>query len=63
MKLNSDGISLHKPSSKGGGGIIMNDNGEFLFAYVVPLGRGSNNQAEKEVALFGVTWCIHLGTR
>lgn len=61
VKVNSDGSSLNNPGAIGGRGIIENNSGNFLFAYAVPLGEGSNNQAKMETAVFGVAWCIHLG--
>ncbi|KAK4707184.1 hypothetical protein R3W88_033257 [Solanum pinnatisectum] len=32
-----------------------------LLAFATPLGEGTNNQAELESAIFGMTWSLELG--
>uniref|UniRef100_M1DRY4 RNase H family protein n=1 Tax=Solanum tuberosum TaxID=4113 RepID=M1DRY4_SOLTU len=34
-----------------------------LIAFTTPLGEGTNNQAEVEAAIFGMTWSLELGYR
>lgn len=53
VKLNSNGSTLSN-GSIGAGGILRNHKGEFELAYATPLGNGSNNKAEVEVAVFGI---------
>ncbi|WMV30206.1 hypothetical protein MTR67_023591 [Solanum verrucosum] len=60
VKLNTDGSALNNPGSIGAGGVLRNHRGELLFAFSVPLGEGTNNQAEVEAALFGLNWCAQL---
>ncbi|WMV13663.1 hypothetical protein MTR67_007048 [Solanum verrucosum] len=60
VKLNTDGSALNNPGNIGAGGVLRNHKGELLFAFSVPLGEGTNNQAEVEAALFGLTWCAQL---
>ncbi|XP_015164021.1 uncharacterized protein [Solanum tuberosum] len=60
FKLNANGSALDNPGSIGAGGILRNSNGDLIFAYYVPLGHGTNNQAEVEAAVFGLSWCVQL---
>ncbi|XP_015166827.1 uncharacterized protein [Solanum tuberosum] len=53
VKLNTDGSALNNPGSIGAGGVLINHMGELLLAFSIPLGEGTNNQAEIEAALFG----------
>jgi len=34
-----------------------------VLAFATPLGEGTNNQAEAEAAIFGMTWAFELGYR
>lgn len=43
------------------GGTLRNYLGDLLFAFSAPMGTGSNNEAEIEAAIFGLTWCLQLG--
>ncbi|XP_055814172.1 uncharacterized protein LOC129883562 [Solanum dulcamara] len=61
LKLNTDGSALNTPGYIGGGGILRNASSELMFAYAIPLGTGTNNQAEIKSAIFGLSWCLHLG--
>ncbi|XP_055814558.1 uncharacterized protein LOC129884254 [Solanum dulcamara] len=61
VKLNTDGSALSNPGNIGGGGILRNASSELIFAYAIPLGAGTYNQAEIKVAIFGLSWCLHLG--
>ncbi|WMV30193.1 hypothetical protein MTR67_023578 [Solanum verrucosum] len=45
-KLNTDGSALHNPGKIGGGGILRDEQGIIIFSFVLPLGEGTNNQAE-----------------
>ncbi|WMV45629.1 hypothetical protein MTR67_039014 [Solanum verrucosum] len=60
VKLNTDGSALNNPGSIGAGGVLRNHMGELLLAFSIPLGEGTNDQAEVEAALFGLTWCAQL---
>ncbi|WMV50079.1 hypothetical protein MTR67_043464 [Solanum verrucosum] len=60
VKLNTDGSALSNPGNIRAGGVLRNHKGELLFAFSVPLGEGTNNQAEVEATLFGLTWCDQL---
>lgn len=63
LKLNTDGSALGNPGKIGGGGILRNNQGTLIYAFTVPLGVGTNNQAELQAALFGITWCVQQGHR
>ncbi|KAH0655393.1 hypothetical protein KY285_030275 [Solanum tuberosum] len=54
-KLNMDGSALHNPGKIGGGGILRDDHGVIIFAFAIPLGEGTNNQAE----VSNSPWRIH----
>ncbi|KAH0646562.1 hypothetical protein KY284_034446 [Solanum tuberosum] len=60
FKLNMDGSALSNPGSIGAGGVLRNSLGDIIFAFSTPLGEGTNNQAEVEAALFGLSWCVQL---
>ncbi|WMV32724.1 hypothetical protein MTR67_026109 [Solanum verrucosum] len=47
-KLNTDGSALNNPGKIGGGGILRDSNGTIVYAFAIPLGEGSNNQAETQ---------------
>ncbi|XP_049378369.1 uncharacterized protein LOC125843198 [Solanum stenotomum] len=53
-KLNTDGSALHNPGKIGGGGILRDDQGVIIYAFVVPFGEGTNNQAEMQAACYGL---------
>ncbi|KAH0690823.1 hypothetical protein KY289_018181 [Solanum tuberosum] len=59
VKLNSDGSCSNGQS--GGGGIIRDQKGDFIFAYSIPLGNGTSNTAEAEALLYGLQWCASKG--
>ncbi|XP_059287186.1 uncharacterized protein LOC132040553 [Lycium ferocissimum] len=50
IKLNSDGSCLN--GKCGGGGIVRDYNGRVIFAYAIPLERGTSNLAEAAALLF-----------
>ncbi|KAH0660311.1 hypothetical protein KY289_029059 [Solanum tuberosum] len=64
-KLNTDGSALHNPGKIGGGGILRDDQGSIVYAFAVPFGEGTNNQAEVQAVCFGCyslledTQCVH----
>lgn len=45
-KLNTGGSTLNRPGKIGGGGILRDHQESMLFAFTIPLGFGTNNQAE-----------------
>ncbi|WMV46844.1 hypothetical protein MTR67_040229 [Solanum verrucosum] len=46
IKLNANGSALSNTGRIEVGGILRNSTGELIMAYAVPLGEGTNNQAE-----------------
>lgn len=60
-KLNTDCSTLNNPGKSGGGGILRNEYGNILYAFSVPFGEGTNNQAEVQAASYGQNWCIQHG--
>jgi len=52
---------LSNPGRIGAGGILRDQNGEMILAFATPLGEGTNNQAELEAAIFGMTRSLQLG--
>ena len=60
-KLNTDGSATPNPGKIGGGGILRDDQGSMIYAFAVPLGEGTNNQAEIQAAVFGLNLCIQHG--
>ncbi|XP_060178282.1 uncharacterized protein LOC132608243 [Lycium barbarum] len=61
IKINTDG-SFDKRNGKAGiGGVVRNENGDFIFAFSIPVQARSSNQAEAIAARFGVDWCIQHG--
>ncbi|XP_059277807.1 uncharacterized protein LOC132031987 [Lycium ferocissimum] len=58
-KLNSDGSS--KDGQCGGGGLIRDNQGNFIFAYSFNLGQGTSNMAEASALLYGLKWCANNG--
>lgn len=41
-----------------GVGILRDQHGAMVFAYTIPLGHGSNNQAEIQAVTSGIQWCL-----
>ncbi|WMV32966.1 hypothetical protein MTR67_026351 [Solanum verrucosum] len=60
-KLNTDSSALHNPGKIGGGGILRDEHGDIIYAFTIPLGEGTNNQAEVQAASYGLKWCIQHG--
>ncbi|WMV41212.1 hypothetical protein MTR67_034597 [Solanum verrucosum] len=60
-KLNTDGSALHNSEKIGGRGILRDDQGVIIYAFVVPFGEGTNNQAEVHAACYGLNSCIQHG--
>ena len=63
IKVNTDGSATNNPGKIGAGGILRNKNGRLVMAFTTPLGDGTNNRAEIEATIFGLTWAIELGYR
>ncbi|XP_055802387.1 uncharacterized protein LOC129871488 [Solanum dulcamara] len=61
VKLNTDGSAFHNPEKIGRGGLLINSQGDLIFAYSVSFGEGTNNQSKIMVAIFGLSWCLQLG--
>ncbi|WMV50073.1 hypothetical protein MTR67_043458, partial [Solanum verrucosum] len=60
-KLNTDGSALYNPGKIGGGGILRDDRGYIIYAFAIPFGEGTNDQAEVQAACYGLNWCIQHG--
>lgn len=54
FKLNTYGSALHNPGNIGGGGILKDSLGNMIYAFIIPLGVGTNNQVETMVAIHGL---------
>ncbi|KAH0709397.1 hypothetical protein KY284_010824 [Solanum tuberosum] len=54
-------VALSNPGRLGVGGILRDQKGHMKLAFATPMREGTNNQAELEAAIFGMTWSIHLG--
>ena len=61
--MNTNGSALHNPGKIGGGSILRNDYGNIIYAFCIPFGEGSNNQAEVQAATYGLNRCIQHGFR
>ncbi|WMV46072.1 hypothetical protein MTR67_039457 [Solanum verrucosum] len=61
LKLNTDGSALNNPGKIGGGGILRDHKGELVYAFSIPFGNGSNNQAETLAPSHGIEWCLQHG--
>ncbi|KAH0746322.1 hypothetical protein KY285_007979 [Solanum tuberosum] len=62
-KLNTDGSALSNPGKIGAGGILRDHKGQMILAFATRLGEDTNNQAEMEAAIFGLTWSLQVGYR
>lgn len=58
VKLNMDGSAIDNPGKIRASDIIRDHTYNLIYAFVTPLGIGSNNQAEMQMATLGITWCI-----
>ncbi|XP_015075436.1 uncharacterized protein LOC107019451 [Solanum pennellii] len=63
LKVNTDGSALMNLGRLGAGGILRDKHGKLVMAFTTPLGEGTNNKAEIEAAIFGLTWALELGYR
>lgn len=61
VKLNSDGCSKGNPGIGGGGGLLRDSQGYFLFGFSCYFGWVSSLQAEIKALLFGVKLCLSKG--
>lgn len=61
MKLNTDRSALSNPCRIGGGGILRNYQGDMIFAFLIPMGFGSNNNVELQATIYGIRWCLQFG--
>jgi len=62
-KLNTDGSALSNLGKIGAGGILRDHKGQMILAFATPSGEDTNNQAEMEAAIFGLTWSLQVGYR
>ena len=63
IKISTDGSALGNLEKLGAGGILRDKSGQMLMAFASTLGEGTNNKAEIEAAIFGLTWALELGYR
>ncbi|KAK4706257.1 hypothetical protein R3W88_034186 [Solanum pinnatisectum] len=63
VKLNTDGSALSNPGKIGAGGMLRDHKGRMMLAFANPLGEGTNNQAEIEAAIFGLSWSLEIGCK
>ena len=61
LKLNLDGSSLGNPGPVGGGGVLRDSSGNFIFGFSKFFGSCSNNEAELRAVVEGISICKHLG--
>ncbi|XP_060182063.1 uncharacterized protein LOC132611694 [Lycium barbarum] len=61
IKLNTDGSFISTNGKAGIGGVVSNEQGDFIMGFSIPVNSSSNNQAEMEAASFGSNWCIQNG--
>ncbi|XP_059306503.1 uncharacterized protein LOC132057945 [Lycium ferocissimum] len=59
VKLNSDGSCLNR--EYGGGGTVRDPTRRVIFAYAIPLGKGTSNMEKEAAMLFGLVWCSRNG--
>ena len=58
FKLNTDGCSKGNPGLSGGGGILRDVSGPFIFAFAGCFGYGTSLQAEAKALLLGLQLCV-----
>ncbi len=58
-----DGASLGNPGPSGAGGVVLDSEGRELLSYSVPLGYGTNNEAEYKSLIIGLKKVLSLGFR
>ncbi|GLT77990.1 hypothetical protein SLA2020_495420, partial [Shorea laevis] len=62
-KLNSDGSHFRQSGRTGAGGVIRDNNGDWVIGYAKNLGFGSNNDAEFWGIKLGLELALRLGFR
>ncbi|XP_027090440.2 uncharacterized protein [Coffea arabica] len=60
-KINSDGCSKGNPGLSGGGGVLRDEQGNFLVGYSCFFGRLTSLHPELKALLFGVRLCLERG--
>ncbi|KAK4708790.1 hypothetical protein R3W88_029715 [Solanum pinnatisectum] len=64
FKLDTNGSSLKNLDNirgEGGGGILRDSLGKMVYAFTIPLGVGTNNQAEILATIHGLQWFVEHG--
>ncbi|XP_070055161.1 uncharacterized protein [Nicotiana tomentosiformis] len=61
FKLNTDDSYIHENVKAGLVGTMRNDQGDFIMAFSVQAKCSNNNDAESQVVLFEIKWCIQNG--
>lgn len=61
VMVKTDGSALTNPGNIGDGGILRYHTGQLLYVFAALFSVGTNNQAELQAAIFGITWCIQHG--
>ncbi|OIT38620.1 hypothetical protein A4A49_55268 [Nicotiana attenuata] len=57
-KLNTDGSSMINDSKAGAGGVLRDQSGSMVMAFLVSMTFCSNNMADVQAANFGLQWCM-----
>ena len=58
--MNNDGSALSTLGRLGDGGILRENHGRFGMAFTTLMGEGTNNKAEIDAAIFGISWALEL---
>lgn len=55
-KLSTDESVIDNLRNMGIGDILRDNKGNMIYVFATPLGMDSNNQAEVQATIFGITW-------
>ncbi|XP_009804964.1 uncharacterized protein [Nicotiana sylvestris] len=61
VKINTDGSYIKESGKAGIGGIIRDDEGNFIMAFAMSIDCDNHNMAKARAAEFGGKWCNQLG--
>ncbi|XP_019260136.1 PREDICTED: uncharacterized protein LOC109238156 [Nicotiana attenuata] len=61
IKINIDGSFIKASRKAGIGGIVRDSNGDFIFAFSIPIQANSSSKTEVIAVRFGVEWCTQHG--
>ena len=63
VRLHADGASRGNPGPAGAAAVLFGENGETLFEWKTFLGTGTNNEAEYQGLILGLTKSLEEGYR